>query len=94
MKNFATKAGAKVGLDISAEVKVMSPCTVRLNKIIIIINFPKQDEDEDSDEDDFSDYDLDETALEVYMTPIDDEETDNELIDEYIVFQETIAGKN
>lgn len=48
-----------------------------------------QDDDEDSDSE-ISDFEIDETTLETYLTPIDDEEADNP-IDEYIAFQQTLA---
>lgn len=57
---------------------------------IFVILFDLQ-EDEDSDDDsELSDFDLDETTLETYLTPIDDEDADNP-IDEYIAFQQVIT---
>lgn len=49
-----------------------------------------QDDDEDDDDSEISDFDIDETTLETYLTPIDDEEADNP-IDEYIAFQQTLT---
>lgn len=49
--------------------------------------FLQQDDEDDSDDDDLSDFDIDETTLETYLTPIDDEDCDNP-IDEYIAFQQ------
>lgn len=52
-----------------------------------------QDDDDDSNDDDDEDliYDEDETALEGYTTPIDDEEADDP-IDEYIAFQQVMTS--
>lgn len=52
----------------------------------------KQDDEDDSDDSELSDFDLDETTLETYLTPIDDEDCDNP-IDEYIAFQQVITRK-
>lgn len=52
----------------------------------------EQDDDDESDDSELSDFDLDETTLETYLTPIDDEDCDNP-IDEYITFQEVINRK-
>jgi len=49
-----------------------------------------QDEEEDSDSDD-DDYDgLEETSLEAYTTPLDEEE--GEQIDEYMIFRDILSG--
>jgi len=45
---------------------------------------------DDSDDDDDSDTELDETALESYTTPIDDQSTDNP-IDEFVTFQQVMT---
>lgn len=56
--------------------------------------FDQDDDDEDeSDDDDDSDDEMDETTLESYTTPIDDEEADNP-IDEFITFQQVLASKH
>lgn len=52
-----------------------------------------EDEDDDSDADDDTDSELDETALESYTTPIDDESTDNP-IDEFVTFQQVMTSKS
>ncbi|XP_063698998.1 importin-7 [Culicoides brevitarsis] len=49
-----------------------------------------EDSDEDSDDDNDSD-ELDETALEAFTTPFDDEDSPN-AIDEYIVFQDVMTN--
>lgn len=51
-----------------------------------------QDEDSDEDSDDEDSDELDETALEVFSTPLDDEEGPNS-IDEYIYFKDVIISK-
>lgn len=53
----------------------------------------KDNEDDDSDDDDDSSDELDETALETYSTPIDNDEQP-ECVDEYIVFKEVITNLN
>lgn len=53
----------------------------------------KDEDDEDSDdEEEDSVGDLNETALESFTTPIDDEELET-AIDEYVSFKEVISGK-
>lgn len=52
-----------------------------------------ENDDDDSDADDDSDTELDETALESYTTPIDDESGDNP-IDEFVSFQQVMTSKN
>lgn len=52
----------------------------------------KDDEEDDDDEEDSID-ELNETALECYTTPIDDEE-DESAIDEYVTFKNVITGTN
>lgn len=49
-----------------------------------------QDDEDDSDDSELSDFDIDETTLETYLTPIDDEDADNP-VDEYIAFQQVIT---
>lgn len=56
---------------------------------IVYVN-RKQDDDEDSNDSEISDFEIDETTLETYLTPIDDEDTDNP-IDEYIAFQQVLT---
>lgn len=52
-----------------------------------------QDEDSDEDSDDDNDSDeLDETALEAFTTPLDDEDSPT-AIDEYIAFQDVMTSK-
>lgn len=51
----------------------------------------KDEDDESDDEEEESLDDLNETALEAFTTPIDDEEADN-AIDEYVTFKEVITG--
>lgn len=51
----------------------------------------KDDEDSDDDEEESVD-DLNETALEGFTTPIDDEEEDS-AIDEYVTFKEVFSGR-
>lgn len=55
----------------------------------------QQDEnyDDDSDADDDTDSELDETALESYTTPIDDETGDNP-INEFVTFQQVMTSKS
>lgn len=48
------------------------------------------DEDDDDDDDDSGD-DMDETALEGFNTPLDDED-DPAYVDEYMVFQEVMTS--
>lgn len=49
-----------------------------------------EDEDDDSDPDDDSSDELDETALESYSTPLDDDDKP-ETVDEYITFQQVMT---
>ncbi len=51
--------------------------------------FTLQDDEDDDDDDDYSDGE--ETPLECFATPLDDEETD---VDEYIIFKEVLIGNN
>uniref|UniRef100_A0A1A9VN34 Importin N-terminal domain-containing protein n=1 Tax=Glossina austeni TaxID=7395 RepID=A0A1A9VN34_GLOAU len=51
----------------------------------------KDEDDESDDEEEESLDDLNETALEAFTTPIDDEEADN-AIDEYVTFKEVITA--
>lgn len=51
-----------------------------------------EEEDDSNDDDDDSDDEMEETALESYTTPIDDEDADQP-IDEYIAFQSVMASK-
>lgn len=59
---------------------------------VYLVFYFQQDDDDESDDSELSDFDLDETTLETYLTPIDDEDCDNP-IDEYITFQEVINRK-
>lgn len=59
---------------------------------VYLVCYFQQDDDDESDDSELSDFDLDETTLETYLTPIDDEDCDNP-IDEYITFQEVINRK-
>lgn len=61
-----------------------------LNELLF---FFLQDEDTDDDDTDEDSDELDETALEGFGTPLDDEEGPN-AIDEYIVFQEVMQSKS
>lgn len=63
-----------------------------MKKYLNLTTFITQEEEDDSDESEFSDFDLDETTLETYLTPIDDEDGDNP-VDEYIAFQQVITRK-
>jgi hypothetical protein len=54
--------------------------------LIFFLNIPDEDDDDDSADD------LDETALEGFTTPIDDEDNP-ETVDEYIAFQEVMNSK-
>ena len=47
------------------------------------------EDDEDSDEDDDDDFDYDETALESFVTPLDDDDT---APDEYAIFRQIYDG--
>lgn len=92
VKNFATKKAAESGFEISAEIRA-SIFTLGFgfykhgfNKFN---NFVQDDEDSD-DESELSDGDIGETTLEVYLTPIDDEEAENP-IDEYIEFYQVMT---
>lgn len=51
-----------------------------------------RDEDSNDEDDDESDDELEETALESYTTPIDDEDADQP-IDEYVAFQQVMASE-
>lgn len=53
----------------------------------------KDDDDESDDEEEVESIDnLNETALEGFTTPLDEEEDEN-AVDEYVTFKEVIAGK-
>lgn len=52
----------------------------------------KDDDEESDDEEEDSIDDLNETALEGFTTPLDEEEDEN-AIDEYVTFKEVISGK-
>lgn len=52
----------------------------------------KDDDEESDDEEEDSVGDLNETALEGFTTPLDEEEDEN-AIDEYVTFKEVITGK-
>ncbi len=55
--------------------------------------FQDEDSDEDEEDEDGSDSDeAEETALEGFTTPIDEEDS-SEFIDEYVVFQEVMQSK-
>lgn len=60
-----------------------------ISKFFSLVHW-KQDEDEESNDSEISDFEIDETTLETYLTPIDDEEADNP-VDEFIAFQQTIT---
>lgn len=56
------------------------------------VSIKDDSEDDDDDDDDDSGDELDETALEGYTTPIDDEDS-ADAIDEYVAFQEVMKSR-
>lgn len=93
LENFATKKATENGVEMSAEVKEDEGMSDSHSKKSTKSQYRNQlficaDSDEDDDDDD----DFDETTLETYVTPIDDDKSENP-IDEYITFCEVMHGK-
>lgn len=87
------KKSAEHGFSMTAELRV-GTWSIRWKLFLfsIKIQLIQDDTDDDSDDDDDSDTELDETALESYTTPIDDETTDNP-VDEFVTFQQVMTSK-
>lgn len=95
LAEFSKMKADKAGFDMKVEMKVTCESFSTDFSFLLIQTWFFQEAEEKSDgeeEEDDDDDDLNETALESYTTPIDEEETDA-AIDEYMTFKEVFTCK-